>query len=99
MKREFIVDNILHSGRKADRYTPVYDQKYAGIMGYNVRFDVDNLRRGKSLHMDVLNSPIYDWWDTSIVLAATIDERDDSWTIETENTIYILKGVHNDNTD
>ena len=95
MTKEYTVKEILHSGRKGERYTPMVNYKYKGVIGYNVKFDIDNLRRGKSLHMNLCDSPEYDWWETSMVLAVAIKEGE-GLEIETENSIYILDEVRHE---
>lgn len=91
MKKEYLVVDVLHSGRKGERNTQVDDSKYKGLIGYKVGFDTDNLERGKDFKMWVLNSPYYEYWHTSMIIAAWINEQDHTLTIETENSIYLLK--------
>lgn len=91
MKKEYIVIDVLHSGRKGERYTSVNQSKYEGLIGYTVKFDLDKLEQNKSLHMDVKNSPVYDWWDTSMVVSVTVNEETNYVLIETVNSIYELE--------
>lgn len=91
MKKEYLVVDILHSGRKGERNTQVDDNKYQGLIGYKVRLDINDLERGKELNMWVSNSPYYKDWHTSMMIAAWINEQDHILTIETENSLYILK--------
>ena len=48
MKKEYLVVDVLHSGRKGERNTQVDDSKYKGLIGFKVGFDTDNLERGSS---------------------------------------------------
>ena len=96
MKKEFVITDILHSGRKGERYTPVQNNKYDGVIGYTAKIDTDSIERGKSLFMKLPDSPIYEWWNTSMVLAVWENKDDNILTIETENTIYILKECNDD---
>jgi len=96
MKTSYIVTDILHSGRKGERNTPVDDIKYQGLIGYKVGFDVDEIERGEEFKMWVLNSPYYRDWYTSMVIAAWINEQDHILTIETENSLYVLKECNDD---
>lgn len=93
MKKEYLVVDVLHSGRKGERNTQVDDSKYQGLIGYKVGFDADDLERGKDFKMWVLNSPYYEYWHTSMIIAAWINEQDHTLTIETENSIYLFKEI------
>ena len=95
MRTGYLVDKIVHSGRKAPRYTPCFNEKYRGLHGYLVAFDPDKIQQGKSLHMTVVNSPEYEWWDTTMVIASVLSSDENELIIETVNTIYILKKADN----
>jgi len=96
MTKEYFVTSILHSGRKGERNTQVNDSKYQGLIGYKVGFDTNAIERGEELKMWVLNSPYYRNWYTSMVIAAWVNEQDHTLTIETENSLYILKECNDD---
>ena len=89
----YTVDSILHSGRRGERYSICEDFKYKGLLGYKVMLDPYSLKAGKSVHMIVLDSPEYDWWDTTMVVAATVDTDANKLFIETVNTIYVLSEI------
>lgn len=93
MKKEYLVVDVLHSGRKGERNTQVDDNKYQGLIGFKVGFNTDDLERGKDFKMWVLNSPYYEYWHTSMIIAAWINEQDHTLTIETENSIYLFKEI------
>lgn len=99
MTNVYLVDNVLYSGRKGERYQPVQDEKYWGLLGYRVAFDPLTMERGKPFRMSVIDSPAYEWWETSMILAAWSNESEHTITIETENIIYICKQQFNDYTD
>lgn len=93
MRKEYLVVDVLHSGRKGERNTQVSDNKYIGLIGYKVGFDLDKLERGREFKMWVLNSPYYRDWHTSKIIAVWGKQRDHTWTIETENSLYVLKEI------
>lgn len=93
MRKEYLVVDILHSGRKGERNTQVSDDKYVGLLGYKVGLNIDEIERGQEFKMWVLNSPYYRDWYTSMVIAAWGNEKDNTLTIETENSIYVLKEI------
>ena len=94
MLRKYILKEILHSGRKGIRGTDRTELKYKGLLGYQCFISSAQIRQFKPCKFDV-NSPYYDWWRTSEVLAAKIYCNDDGTflEIETVNTIYIFKEV------
>lgn len=93
MQRErWLVSDVLHSGRKKERGLQVTDRKYEGLIGYHVTFDMDSLAPGKEVFMTVTDSPDYEWWRTSIIVAYTIDVDDpQKYLLETANSIYVLE--------
>jgi hypothetical protein len=93
MLKEYIVADILHSGRKGLRGEQVDNPKYKGLIGYKVKFDPSELVQFKCLYLRVLNSPDYEWWRMSETLEAALDKRDGTLTVETANSIYIFKEV------
>lgn len=95
MKKEYLVVDVLHSGRKGKRNTQVDDYKYRGLIGYKVGFDINELEQGKGFMMWVLDSPHYREWYTTMIVAAWVNEQDNTVTIETANSLYILKEILN----
>ena len=87
----------MHSGLKGSRYNPCKNPKYEGLKGYIVNFDLDTLEQGKSMHWVVENSPVYEWWDTSMLIAVYENKDNGTIILETLNTIYKLKRVDTPN--
>ena len=83
---------ILHSGRKGIRNTPVNNEKYGGIIGSVISLDIDLIEQFKCCNWYFMNHPFYDTWCTSEVLDLEQDERG-AWYLETTNTIYVFKEV------
>lgn len=88
MKRIYVLTEILHSGRKGIRNSPVSDEKYYGLIGCKVTFDVTEIERFEPVRIYILgyNPQQYRWWDTSEVIA--LSASNDKVEIETANTIY-----------
>ena len=91
MKTYKIVE-ILHSGRKGQRYSPVTNPKYEYMVNSLIRLDFDFVKQYEPINWFFLNHPIYKYWNTSALLALSRDE-DEFWYLETVNTIYVLKEV------
>lgn len=89
MKSGYIVENILHSGRKGPRFEERNEHKYYGLKGFTVEFCIEDLKGGQPMYWIVKDSPIYDWWNTTAVLEAYHVEG--MLIIETINTIYLLR--------
>ena len=93
-----IVD-ILHSGRKGLRNTPVDEYKYDGMIGTIIKLDCnhiedcENLKPVKWTFMSA-KSP-YTWWETSAVIGLSVD-ADTNFRLETINTIYVLEAIYDD---
>lgn len=90
MKRWKIID-ILHSGRKGIRLSPVMDSKYDGVRGCTVYFNIEDLEGLKPFRFNRMNHYFYDYWDTSAVIQAEI--RNGQLILETINTIYVLEEI------
>ena len=97
MKGKYRISSITHSGRKGERHSPVTDFKYNSLIGSVCIFDPFKVRAYESLHFPVYESPVYDWWDTSEVIALDVDTRDDSIHLETVNTIYVFEKIGDKN--
>lgn len=91
MEKQYKLLDVVHSGRKGIRGTTICDRKYEGILGFYCRFDLDDIQQFKPFTFDVINSWYYDWWTTSEVLEATVEEG--IVQVETANSIYRFKEV------
>lgn len=90
MKKQYKIGAIVHSGRKGMRATPVTESKYDGLVGTSIWFDVDSMKQFEEQEFLLIDNPFYEYWRTSAVLQAGIDENN-QLIIETVNTIYILE--------
>lgn len=93
MKRKYKISEILHSGRKGLRNTPNTDNKYDGLLGCTVSLDVADLRPYHGIYMDVYDSRIYDYWETSVIIEAMQYRDSGNLILETANTIYKLEAI------
>ena len=96
MRKEYILKNIVHSGRKGIRNEPVKDSKYDGLIGARLYWDIDEVKQFKTTRFVIPESEVwcpYDWWETSEVLELSIDTRTNEVFLETANSIYILQEV------
>lgn len=84
---------ILHSGRKGIRGTPVTDSKYDSLINCTVSFQKDNLRLLKPISFTLIDNPLYEFWYTSPVISLGRN-KDCKLIIETVNTIYILSEIN-----
>lgn len=92
----YILKSIKHSGRKGIRGTDCTDPKYKGLVGYQCRINVDDIKQFKSYQFDIF-SPIYDWWRTSEVLQVVCSVNNASYLeIETVNAIYTFERIENE---
>ena len=90
MIRPYKIVDVVHSGRKGKRGKKVTAEKYEGIVGCTVLFDINDIGQFSSMKFLFKNHPTYDCWSTSEVLAmATNDDR--QVYIETANSIYIFE--------
>ena len=82
---------ILHSGRKGIRQTPVDDPKYDGVVDSIIDMPLlESLNPFEELAWDFVETTSeYEWWHTSSILG--IKKYDDIYEIETVNTIYLLQ--------
>lgn len=92
----YIIREITHSGRKGLRGAPVEDEKYESMIGATIVCNLESAKQFKKLRWDFKNHPLYDYWNTSEVLALSYNYKTDLWELETVNTIYMLKEVQNE---
>ena len=92
MKTYKIIE-ILHSGRKGIRNTPVKDSKYNQMIGSIIECDLEYVEQFKPLKWWFKDHPFYEVWHTSEVLALLRDFENDLLYLETVNTIYVLKEI------
>lgn len=90
MKHWKIVD-ILHSGRKGVRWTPVDDPKYDDIRDCDAYFNLEDIEGLKSFRFNFKHHLLYDYWDTSSVISVGIKKG--QLIIETVNTIYMMEEI------
>lgn len=93
MTKEYIIQDIVHSGRKGLRGTKVTHPKYMGLINCRIICDFDNCEQFKPFHWDFVMNFQYDYWDTSEVFALAKDEKNNELLLETVNTIYVFKEV------
>ena len=93
MIKKYKITEILHSGRKGLRNTPVSQDKYNDLTGCVCTLDIDNIKPYHGVHMELEDHPFYDWWDTSVVIEATIVKETGTLILETANTIYKLEAL------
>lgn len=91
MNTKYKIIDIVHSGTKGERGTPVTANKYDGIVGCRVFFNPDNIYIGYGLTMQFPPNehPLYDWWTISCI--QEVSRMQDALIIETMNSIYYLK--------
>lgn len=88
---KFKIVNILHSGRKGIRFEEVAESKYEGLKGSTITMgDPETIKQFESLDMRVYGSNMYSWWETSPVIALSLNIKN-QYVLETVNTIYILE--------
>ena len=93
MRKRFKILNIVHSGTKGERGTPVTEKKYDGLVGCEVRFDINNICVGYSLILHIVPwmHKYYDYWTISAIERIDHDEEDGILILETLNSIYYLE--------
>ena len=91
--------NILHSGRKGIRNEETTESKYDGLKGSTIEMkDPEAIKQFESLDMRVYGSNVYSWWETSPVIALSINLKN-QYVLETINTIYILERLTEEKQD
>lgn len=92
---EYILTDILHNGRKDIRGKSVetVNSKYEGLKGCKCILSLKRLEQFKPFVFTIQNHPSYEWWTTSEVLEATIED-DKYLTIETANSIYKFEATN-----
>lgn len=93
---KYIIKAITHNGRKGLRGTPVDAEKYESMIGATIVCNLEGAKQFRELRWDFENHPLYDYWNTSEVLALSYNYKTDLWELETVNTIYMLKEVSNE---
>lgn len=86
------IKGIYHSGRKDERFKPVDDEKYDGLVGCRIKWDINDLEQFESTRFKIVGHPFYSWWHTSPVIQLT--KRDENtYILETVNTLYELEEI------
>lgn len=90
MRNDF---KILDIGTKGKRGTAVTADKYDGLVGCSVRFNIDDIHIGQSLTMYIVpNAHIhYDYLTISRVQNVDCNKENQVLIIETRNNIYYLQ--------
>lgn len=85
------IKGIYHNGRKGPRMEPVTEEKYDGLAGCRILWDISELKQFKSTTFKIIDDFFGSWrWHTSEVLQLT--KRDEKiYELETANTIYVLE--------
>lgn len=95
---KWLLKDILHSGRKGERLTPVNDPKYYDIIGWNVWLDIKDIKAFEELRFYFKGHPMYDWWTTTAAIEARIED-DKTLYFESVNTIYVFERVEEEKKD
>lgn len=93
MTKYKIID-VLHSGRKGIRGTPVEEHKYDQLVGSVIRmYDLEgeSIKQFEPLRFNFVDHPLYEIWNTSELLQLAKDKKSGEYIIETVNTIYRLE--------
>ena len=86
------IKGIYHSGRKGERFKSVDDEKYDGLVGCRIKWDINDLKQFESTMFEIVGHPFYSLWNTSPVIQLT--KRDeDTYILETVNTLYELEEI------
>ena len=98
MRNNFKILDITHSGTKGERGTPVTADKYDGLIGCPVSFDMNDIHIGYSLTMYIAPYAhrLYDWFTVSCIQDVVYDPNEKMLIIETINSIYYLKEIEYD---
>lgn len=89
----FIITDIVHSGRKGIRLNPVTSPKYDGLLGVRGRVNLDIIQQFKRFSFDLIGHSYYDYWTVSEVLGVKTDIIKGIIEIETYNSIYTFKAL------
>ena len=89
---KWTLTEVLHSGRKGERDTPVDNPKYDDIIGWTVGLDKDNLKPFEEFRFYFKGHPKYDYWTTTAVIEAHVFCYNTMY-VETVNTIYVFERV------
>ena len=93
MKCNWEIINIAHSGRKQRRGKMVNDPRYSPMFGAIIEnWDPYSVQQFDRIRWDIINNSAYDWWHTSPVVQIGLT-MDNTYEIETVNTIYELKAL------
>lgn len=93
-EKKYIVEKVVHNGRKDELGKPVTQEKYHGLIGYEVKCnDLNDIVLFEPLYMKVINSPRYVWWYTSDVMNSVHIKKDNKYVVETLNSIYYFRKV------
>jgi len=93
MVHKYIIKDILHSGTKGDRGSPVTDEKYDGMIGSIVFFDPSEIKFNQSFDFYFKYHPYYNFWTISYVKEIAYDTEKRNLIIESENSIYIFEDM------
>ena len=91
MKKIYKIKDIVHSGLKGERGTPVTNIKYKYVIGYKCFFDKDEIELGWSFSFYFINNPEYICWGMSAVERVEEKPLEKELIIETRNSIYTFK--------
>ena len=91
MKKLYRIFNIVHSGRKGIRLTPVSDPKYHSLIGTVCQISIDALKQFEQYTFKLYNHPYYDTWTISEVIAVGTIRDSGMLYIETCNSIYFFE--------
>lgn len=94
--RKYTIREIVNSGRKGLRGTPVEDAKYNGLTGSIIEaLDIEEqgilLQFKPITFFTIETKSCYDWWTTSEIIAVRAFDDFNKFWIETVNTMYLLE--------
>lgn len=90
---KFKIIEIVHSGRKGTRYSPINNEKYYGLVDSIIEMKpLESLKSYEELKWNFVETKSgYEWWHTSVVICVSKHEND--YLVETVNTIYALQKI------
>lgn len=95
---KYKIIDILHSGRKGVRNTPVDEPKYNGLVGSIVTIKgeelIENCKQFEPLRLNIISGDSeYDEFKTSVVIGLALDWQA-HYRVETINSIYVLEMIN-----